>query len=139
MTSSICIPRVMYFVNSEQITSVFAHIFGENLVSQVDMIERQDNKTGEGFYLVFVHFNSTNEHLDPFMSKLESEGEVKVIYQEPWFWKCKKSISKPKPPRNGPRIMSVEDEKSFMEYQKNRLQPQENGEPSEAEANAVEA
>ena len=93
MTSSICIPRVMYFVNSQQITSVFAHIFGENLVSQVDMIERQDNKTGEGFYLVFVHFNSTNEHLDQFMSKLESEGEVKVIYQEPWFGSARRFLN----------------------------------------------
>ena len=122
MVFSICIPRAMYFVTEELIVQVFESIFGENLIKQVDMVLRQDNRTGEGFYLVFIHFNdSSNSDLTHFMKRIEDEQEVKVIYYQQWFWKCRKSTHSPKPARNGPRIMTVEDEREFKEFQKARL------------------
>ena len=134
MIHSVCIPRAKYFVTVEMVTEVFSTIFGKDLIQKVDRVERTDTNTGEGFWVIFIHFETDEEYsqLEEFMNRIETQGEVKVIYQANWFWKVRKSNSKPKP-RNGPRIMTVEDEEAFKEYQKNFLQGNkvENTEPED--------
>ena len=121
MSYSVCIPRAKYFVTTEMVKQVFSTIFGEDLIERVDRVERSDQNTGEGFWIIFVHFKDNEDtpsnSLAEFMSKLCVEGEVKVIYQDNWFWKVRQTT--PKPPRKGPRIMTMEDEKEFKEFQKN--------------------
>ena len=84
---SICIPRVFPNIDWKRVKNVFEEL-GMGEVERVDMINKVNDK-GEKFKRVFVHFKKWND--DPttrqVKSKLLSGDSVKVVYDDPWFWK----------------------------------------------------
>lgn len=122
---SICIPRVYINYNEDYVARVFDELFGDDetgnsCVQRVDMKEKQDKKTGEDFWMVFVHFSPKMERtreLEAFVERLEQGQQVKIQYRHPWYWKVSKNNSVRKP-RQGPRILSVEDEEDIKKFQK---------------------
>lgn len=125
---SICIPRVYINYDEYYVARVFDELFGEDdngksCVERIDMKERQDKNTGEDFWMVFVHFSpqmARTRELEAFVERLEQGEQVKIQYRHPWFWKVSKNKSVKKP-RQGPRILSVEDEEDIKKFQKEQL------------------
>ena len=84
---SMCIPRT--FVNITR-NNVYKTINDLNLgvIDHIDMVRRKNEK-GEEFQRVFIHFSKwhSNSVADRARTLLLSGKEVKVIYEDPWFWK----------------------------------------------------
>jgi hypothetical protein len=82
-----CIPRT--FVNITR-SHVYKTINDLNLgvIDHIDMVRRKNEK-GEDFQRVFIHFSKwhSNSVADRARTLLLSGKEVKVIYDDPWFWK----------------------------------------------------
>lgn len=101
---SICIPRVFSNITWKQVKDVFEELkLGR--IDRVDMIKKENEK-GEKFQRVFVHFkfwNNRNDNAKKVRSKLLNGDEVKIVYDDPWFWKISKSkVARPQPKRNQP-------------------------------------
>ena len=90
---AICIPRVFPNITERRIAAIFQKLGLGELV-RIDMVQRT-SETGD-FYRVFIHLawgNSQNAVTT--RAKLEQpNGEVKVVYDDPWFWKLRASNSK---------------------------------------------
>lgn len=95
---SICIPRVFSNITEARVLAIFKNLdLGE--IERVDMIQRTNDK-GENFQRVFVHFTEwydTTEAGEPNASAIEVRQrllkgiQVKVVYDDPWFWKLSAS------------------------------------------------
>ena len=121
---SICIPRVMYFVEEEMFHEVFTEIFGPNVecmdpetgygescVKRVDMVLREDHKTKEPFFLVFIHFNPVQltPHSQYFAEEMDNGREIRLPYYKQYYWKVNKntgSVKVPTTPTNTPEEQS---------------------------------
>jgi hypothetical protein len=122
---SLCIPRVFINFDESYIERVFCDLFGSDIhgnscVERIDLINKEDRRTGEPFHVAFVHFvkeMATSEELTAFIQRIESGEEVKIEYRYPWFWKVRKNMAT-KRTRRGPRIMSAKDEEDLRSYQK---------------------
>ena len=84
---SICIPRIFSNIDEARIRSVFAQI-ELGVVHHVDIIERKNEK-GETFKRAYVHFSKWlwNENAQTARRKLIEGKEIKIVYDNPWFWK----------------------------------------------------
>jgi len=84
---TLCIPRVFSSIGEKRIRSVF-YALKLGHIGRIDMVNKISER-GEKFNRVFIHFerwfDTDNAHS---ALKLLSEGkDIKVIYDEPWFWK----------------------------------------------------
>lgn len=108
---SICIPRVFSNITELRIKNVFDELFGRNNIKQIDVIKQTD-KNGNLYNKVFIHFYAWPiEHIDT-RQKLLNGKEIKIVYEQPWFWKC--SASRVKSKHNAaPYIMREEANSDF--------------------------
>jgi hypothetical protein len=84
---SLCIPRVFRQVTEEKVKSVIDELnFG--LIHKVEIIDKQNMKE-EKYKCVFIHFKkwNVNETINNIREKILLGKEIKVMYDEPWFWK----------------------------------------------------
>jgi len=84
---SICIPRVFPNIDEKRIRHIFDDL-NIGVIRTVDFVSRQANN-GDKYNLVYVHFDGwyRNENADIVRMKLLTGKEVKIIYDDPWFWK----------------------------------------------------
>ena len=96
---SMCIPRT--FVNITR-SHVYKTINDLNLgvIDHIDMVRRKNEK-GEDFQRVFIHFSKwhSNSVADRARTLLLSGKEIKVIYEDPWFWKISANRSSERTPQ----------------------------------------
>ena len=105
---SLCIPRVFPNITEERVWQVLDELeLGE--IDRIDMVERE-TREGDLYQRVFIHFKSWNgPHTQGGVVRqrvLDGE-EVKIVYDDPWFWKVSASRSRrPRGPteRRPPRI-----------------------------------
>ena len=84
---TLCIPRVFSNIGEKRIRSVF-YALKLGHIGRIDIVSKISER-GEKFNRVFIHFerwfDTANAHS---ALKILSEGkDIKVIYDEPWFWK----------------------------------------------------
>jgi hypothetical protein len=84
---SLCIPRVFLNVDEKRIR----HIFDEldmGIIQRIDIVNKTTEK-GERFNRVFVHFARwfDTENAVIARERLLEGKEIKIIYDDPWFWK----------------------------------------------------
>ena len=94
---SICIPRVFENIEKKVIWGVFTNLFGSESIDRIDIVYKNDSR-GEKFKRVFVHFKAWPSTYESQLvrRKLIEGKEVKIVYDEPWYWKCTASrIEKP--------------------------------------------
>ena len=108
---SICIPRVFANIGEQRIRYVFDQLhLGK--IARVDMIERR-NEQGDTYKRVFIHFeywfNTRESHAA--REKLYAGKEIKVVYDDPWFWKVSINNWNPEPTVRGPHIDWEEDKR----------------------------
>lgn len=89
---SICIPRVFANITWKRVKAVFDQLdLGE--IDRIDMVDRTTDDGGS-FKRVFIHFKSwsDSENANAVRAQLDADGgEIKIVYDDPWFWKCFKS------------------------------------------------
>ena len=91
---AICIPRVFMNISEARIAAIFRKLnIGE--IQRIDMVP-QHNQNGEEYFRVFVHlvWGISQNALATRERLMEPNGEVKVVYDDPWFWKLRASNSK---------------------------------------------
>lgn len=95
---SICIPRVFAEITRRSIKDAFTKVLGEDCIERIDMIRK--NKNNDSYQRVFIHFKywPDNDRSVMLKERLLSGQDIKVVYNEPWFWKCSASRV-PKPVR----------------------------------------
>lgn len=116
---SICIPRVFKSVTSKKLYDVVERL-DLGTIDRIDMVAKV-NVHGESSNKVFIHFKKWNLKspvAQAAREKLLQGEEIKIVYSDPWFWKCTASrVEKPQfrdysapPPRidlGGCKSMSV--------------------------------
>tara|TARA_B000000557_G_scaffold71815_1_gene56788 strand:+ start:1599 stop:2084 length:486 start_codon:yes stop_codon:yes gene_type:complete len=94
---SICIPRTLNNVSWRDVKETFEKILGKGTVERVDIVTRRDEDTP--FCRIFVHMRYwpvNDQQVAAWRNTLMNGGEMKVVYNHPWFWKCVASrIPKP--------------------------------------------
>ena len=94
---SICIPRAFANITEARVRKVFdaLHIFQ---IDHVDMVQRKNEK-GEPFQRIFVHIKdwTRTAEADKARERLCSGKELKIVYDDPWFWKVSANTWTPKP------------------------------------------
>lgn len=83
----LCIPRVYDNITEERIRRVFNDL-NMGTLSHIDIVPKV-NAYGEKFNRVFVHYrewNNTPNSVGAQVRLLEGK-EIKIIYDDPWFWK----------------------------------------------------
>jgi hypothetical protein len=92
---SLCIPRVFNNINESRIRDVFDEV-SLGKIHHIDIIERKNEK-GESFKRIYIHFEKWywNEDAQSARKKLISGKEIKIVYDNPWFWKVSANKSTP--------------------------------------------
>jgi hypothetical protein len=94
---SICIPRVFKSTTRKEIYTVIEKL-DLGAVDRIDMVAKTNDR-GESYNKVFIHFktwNKRNSTAHATRDKLLKGEEIKIVYSEPWFWKCTASrVEKP--------------------------------------------
>jgi hypothetical protein len=123
---SLCIPRVFVNIDEKRVRTVFEQLLGK--IYRVDIIERTNEK-GEKYKRVLVHFEYwyNTEEAQKAKERLEEGKELKIVYDDPWFWKVSINkvntrprqrinlLSKPKP--SNPRIDFEADDTKVLTTQ----------------------
>ena len=85
---SIVIPRVFKNIGEKRIRAIIYKLnFG--FLQRVDIVP----KRGKEFNVVFLHFSqwNTSPTANAIRSRLDEGQQVKVVYEDPWYWLIKKS------------------------------------------------
>jgi hypothetical protein len=84
---TLCIPRVLSNISEAHIRSIFEHL-ELGIIRNIDILSIT-NQTGKMYNRVFVHFtswfNNNNAHYS--LTRLNEGKEIKIMYDDPWFWK----------------------------------------------------
>jgi len=112
---SLCIPRVFSNIDEKRIRRVLDELkLGD--IERVDVISSKPTEKGDKFNRVFIHFArwNTNENANTARERLINGKEIKIIYDEPWFWKVSayrelsKGHSRPKTENSGGKKVSIQ-------------------------------
>ena len=112
---SLCIPRVFNNISEARIRQVFDDL-AIGKIKSIDIVERRSDK-GESFKRVYVHFDRWNwsEDAQAARKKLITGKEIKIVYDNPWFWKV--SASKWTPSANAQERGSQPKSKARIEFE----------------------
>lgn len=97
---SICIPRTFPTIRGEQTKRAIFNTFKDLRIGHIDRIDvvHKTDKNGERYCTVYVHlnWNMRDTLARNTRAKLLGGEEIKIVYDDPWFWKCTRStIEKP--------------------------------------------
>jgi hypothetical protein len=84
---TLCIPRLFNNV-TEEIIRITMNNLRLGVIHKI-MIINKKNKYGDNFKIAFIHFKkwNTDERTNNIRENLIKGKEVKIIYDDPWFWK----------------------------------------------------
>ena len=85
---SLCIPRVFANVTRERIAKVFEEL-DLGIIERIDLVSKIGRDNGDKFQRVFIHFRSWggNSNAVKARERVLQGKEIKIIYDDPWFWK----------------------------------------------------
>jgi hypothetical protein len=124
---SMCIPRVYPNISEGRIRKIFDDL-SLGVIERVDIVSKTTEK-GERFNRVFIHMDRWfhNSNASVARERLLNGKDIKIIYDEPWFWKV--SAYKPPPggdkPNNNKKKATIQFDSSDEEKEKVRRQPKE--------------
>ena len=92
---SLCIPRMFPNITKERILQVFGDL-DICEIDHIDMISKT-SPNGEKFQRVFIHMSQWKNNPQAVRARARVlEGkEIKIIYDDPWFWKVSANRSSP--------------------------------------------
>lgn len=103
---SMCIPRTFINITRNHVYKTINDL-DLGVIDHIDMVRRKNEK-GEDFQRVFIHFSKwhSNSVADRARTLLLSGKEIKVIYDDPWFWKISMNRSKERTPQEWRGVMA---------------------------------
>ena len=104
---SICIPHLFTTITRDKIH----HVFNELKIGDIESIDLHVSKD---FQRAFIHFRSwyTTPHAQSIMKRFQDGEILKIIYDDPWFWKCSISQAKKYTPQTSNRYVSKYNSKN---------------------------
>ena len=146
---SLCIPRVYKNISREKIMRIFDEL-KLGTVEQIDIIsiknggvgtDRQGSMDAGKFNRVFIHMKwNTSENSNKVRERFLSDKEIKILYEDPWFWKVRANrsqnsapitdrpvtapLSRPKNP-----VLDFEDEAEDAALRQRKAQQQQQQKP----------
>jgi hypothetical protein len=101
---SICIPRTFTSIRGKPIkAAVFTTMrdLKVGFIERIDVIHKTDAR-GERYCTIYIHlkWNMNDTLACETRQKLLDGNDVKIVYDDPWFWKCTMSTME-KPDREG--------------------------------------
>jgi hypothetical protein len=112
---SLCIPRVYSNIDEARIRGVFAELdMGD--IQRIDVIGKTNEK-GDKFNRVFVHFKQWNasENANIARERLLNGKEIKILYDDPWFWKVS-AYREPARPSGGAKPAHRPQKKASIQF-----------------------
>jgi hypothetical protein len=85
---SLYIPRVFQNIPDEYILNTIMAV-GLGTISHIDSSVIQDNPKFKGVRIHFTAWNLSNENARRARDRLLRNEEIKVMYDDPWFWKIR--------------------------------------------------
>lgn len=84
---SLCIPRVFANITEARVAFVIRDV-GLGEIDHIDMVPKV-SEDGTKFQRVFIHFKKWNasETAQRARERVLSGKEIKIVYDDPWFWK----------------------------------------------------
>jgi len=97
---SLCIPRVFANVDENRIRRIFDDL-NVGIIERIDIVRKTTEK-GEKSNRVFIHFKHwfNNKNADLSRERLLNGKDIKIIYDDPWFWKVSAYRETNKAPHN---------------------------------------
>jgi hypothetical protein len=88
---SLCIPRVFANITEKRVEFVIKNV-GLGDIHRIDMVPKV-GEDGTKFQRVFIHFKrwGSSEAAQRARERVLSGKEIKIIYDDPWFWKLSAS------------------------------------------------
>ena len=83
----LCIPRVYQNIDEKKIFKIFKELnIGD--IHKIDIVSKTTQK-GEKYNRIFIHINHwfSSENANITRERLLNGKEIKIIYDNPWFWK----------------------------------------------------
>jgi hypothetical protein len=101
---SICIPRTFTSIRGKPTKAAVFNTMRDLKVGHIDRIDvvQKTDARGERYCTIYVHleWNVRNQLARDTRQKLLDGNDVKIVYDDPWFWKCTMSTME-KPDREG--------------------------------------
>jgi hypothetical protein len=96
---SLCIPRVFANITDKRVAFVIREV-GLGEIDHIDMVPKTA-EDGTKFQRVFIHFKKWNssEAAQRARERVLSGKEIKIVYDDPWFWKLSVNRAVQRPPR----------------------------------------
>lgn len=89
---SICIPRTFRTIRGDQTKRAVFNTFRDLRIGHIDRIDtvHKTDQRGERYCTVYIHlkWNLSSQLARETRQKLLDGNDIKVVYDEPWFWKC---------------------------------------------------
>jgi len=100
----LCIPRVYPNISEARIRRIFEDL-DMGTLERIDIVSKHSDK-GERFNRVFVHFRRWNDSSNSreARERLLNGKEIKIIYDDPWFWKISAYREVERRPEIAPRL-----------------------------------
>lgn len=128
---SICIPRTFTSIRGKPVKAAVFNTMRDlkvGFIERIDVIHKTDAR-GERYCTIYIHlkWNIRDRLACDTRQKLLDGNDVKIVYDDPWFWKCTMSTME-KPDREGgdggrsapkPRIDLGDGVKSISRYSRN--------------------
>jgi hypothetical protein len=100
---SLCIPRVFSNITRDRIFNTLKEL-NIGFIERIDMV-RKSNDKGDDFQRVFIHLRwFRNDVADKARKRLIDGKDIKIVYEDPWFWKvsANRSVSRPTTSQSSP-------------------------------------
>ena len=128
---SLCIPRVYPNIDERSIYRIFDDLkLGD--IDRIDIV-RGNNSKGEKCNRVFIHFTRwyNSRNADTARERLLNGNDIKVIYDDPWFWKVAAYREAPPSHRIVERVESDRSDRSDRSVKRvDRIQRRPDRRPS---------
>ncbi len=82
---SICIPRIENHINKNDIYNTFS-LYNFGKIDRIDLITTKNKQSQRAFIHFKYWYNTFKSNI--VKNYLLNDKDVKIIYDEPWFWKC---------------------------------------------------
>ena len=119
---SMCIPRVYPNINENRIRAIFYNL-GYPEIEEIDFVKCEgfNKQTGlpQSYNRVFIHFNAMeiscqSRTIHRSISKILNGEQVKILYDDPWYWMVSLSRSTRPEKRPAPPRIVLEDPREKM-------------------------
>ena len=80
---TLCIPKVNISISKKYIFNIF-NKFDFGKIQRIDLIRKQNTQRA------FIHYDywNNNEKISQIKGWLLEGKDIKIIYNDPWYWKC---------------------------------------------------